>query len=262
MDTAQSLRRRKLNREVAVGLLALLALGLMVLFGWLMGAWRPFSSEVRYQLLYGFAGGVEVGSPVRVSGVKVGRVESIQFLPPGEAEGVSLVLTIAVSNRAAPSIREDSRFFINMAGIIGERYVEISPGTGKAPALQAGARVRGEDPPRIDQLLSQGYGVFGKIQEFLDSNEQVISEFLTQAKGILDDVNRLLRKRDREKLSELLENLVVVTGDMKGFTRSLREEKAQLFFDQLVDVMARLHGVDKEALKKFLQQEGVRARIF
>jgi len=262
MDTAQSIRRRKFSREVAVGLLALAALALMIVFGWLMGAWRPFSSEVRYQILYGFAGGVEVGSPVRVSGVKVGRVESIQFLPPGEVEGVSLVLTVTASTRAAPTIREDSRFFINMAGIIGERYVEISPGSGKAPALKPGARIRGEDPPRIDQLLSQGYGVFGKVQEFLDSNEQVISEFLSQAKGVMDDFNKLLRRRDREKLYELLENLVVITGDMKGFTHSLKDDKSRVFFDQLVDVMARLHGIDKEALKKFLQQEGVRARIF
>ncbi len=262
MDNAQSIRRRKFSREVGVGLLALVALALMIVFGWLMGAWRPFTSEVRYQILYGFAGGVEVGSPVRVSGVKVGRVESIQFLPPGEVEGVSLVLTVTASARSAPTIREDSRFFINMAGIIGERYVEISPGTGKSPALKPGARIRGEDPPRIDQLLSQGYGVFGKVQEFLDSNEQVISEFLTQAKGVMDDVNKLLRRRDREKLYELLENLVVITGDMKGFTRSLKDEKSQLFFEQLLDVMARLHGIDKDALKKFLQQEGVRARIF
>jgi phospholipid/cholesterol/gamma-HCH transport system substrate-binding protein len=262
METAQSIRRKKLSRELSVGLLALLALALMGLFGWLMGAWRPFATEVRYQLLYGFAGGVEVGSPVRVSGVKVGRVESIQFLPPGEVEGVSLALTIAVAAKAAPSIREDSKFYINMAGIIGERYVEISPGSGSAAVLKAGSRTRGEDPPRIDQLLSQGYGVFGKVQEFLESNEKVITEFLSQAKGLLDDANKMLKQTDRRKLFALLDNLVVITNDMKGFTSSLKDEKSRRFFDQLIDVMARVHGVDKAALKKFLQEEGVRARIF
>lgn len=262
METAKSIRRRKLSREFSVGLLAILALGLMVVFGWLMGAWRPFSSEVRFKILYGFAGGVEIGSPVRVSGVKVGRVESIHFMPPGEVEGVSLEMTITVADRAAPSIREDSKFFINMAGIIGERYVEISPGTGESAALKPGARIRGEDPPRIDQLLSQGYGVFGKVQEFLEANEKVISEFLGSAKGVLDDANKFLKRKDREKLYVLLDNMVAITADMKGFTRSLNDEKSRQFFDHLVEVMARLHGVDKAALKKFLQEEGVRARIF
>ncbi len=262
METAQSVRRRKMTREVSVGLLALLAFGLIVLFGWLMGVWRPFASEVRYQLLYGFAGGVEVGSPVRVSGVKVGRVESIQFLAPGEVDGVSLVMTIAVATRAAAIVREDSKFFINMAGIIGERYVEISPGTVQAAPLKVGGRVRGEDPPRIDQLLSQGYGVFGKLQEFLESNEKLISEFLTQAKGVLDDANKILKRKDREKLFTLLDNMVAITSDVKGLTQSLSDEKSKQFFDHLVEMMARLHGVDKEALKKFLQDEGVRVRIF
>ncbi len=262
MQTAESIRRKKFSREFSVGLLALLALGLMVLFGWLMGAWRPFSSEVRYRVLYGFAGGVEVGSPVRVSGVKVGRVENIHFLAPGEIEGVSLEMVITVANRAAPLVREDSKFFVNMAGIIGERYVEVSPGTSSASPLKPEARIRGEDPPRIDQLLSQGYGVFGKIQEFLEANEDVISEFLGQAKGLMNDANKFLKHRDREKLYVLLDNMVAITADMKGFTHTLTDKKSREFFDQLVDVMARLHNVDKEALKKFLQQEGVRARIF
>ena len=97
-------------------------------FGWLMGGIGTWKRQVHFSVLYGFAGGVEVGSPVRVSGVKVGKVESIEFVA-GEVEGVSLRVNVAVSQAAATQVREDSRFFINMAGIIGERYVEISPGS-------------------------------------------------------------------------------------------------------------------------------------
>jgi phospholipid/cholesterol/gamma-HCH transport system substrate-binding protein len=168
-----------------------------------------------------------------------------------------------MSARAArASIRKDSRFFINMAGIIGERYVEISPGSAAPAELAAESRVRGEDPPRIDQLLSQGYGVFGKVQEFLEANELVISEFLDQAKGVMNEANAFLKRKDRQKIFQLLENLVVITDDMKGFTQTLKDDKSRRFFDQLLDLVARAHGIDKETLKKFLQEEGIRARIF
>lgn len=262
METAESIHKRKRSREFSVGLLAIAAIALMGVFGWLMGAWRPFSSEIRFHLMYGFAGGVEVGSPVRVSGVKVGRVETITFLAPGDRQGASIDVTIAVSNRAAASIRQDSKFFINMAGIIGERYVEISHGSAAAGPLEPGARVRGEDPPRIDQLLSQGYGVFGKVQEFLEENESVITEFLSQAKGLMTEANQLLKRKDRQKLFQLLDNMVVITDDVKGFTQTLKDEKSRKFFEQMVELMARAHGIDKNALKKFLQEEGIRARIF
>ena len=78
----------------------------------------------------------------------------------------------------------------------------------------------------------------------------------------MNDANKFLKHRDREKLYVLLDNMVAITADMKGFTHTLNDKKSREFFDQLAEVMARLHNVDKEALKKFLQQEGVRARIF
>ncbi|MBY0371812.1 MlaD family protein [bacterium] len=247
----------KLSKEFWVGALVLLTAVLMLAFGWLMGAFSAFSGDARYHVLYSFAGGVEVGSPVRVSGVKVGRVESIEFLDTPE-DGATLDVTLSVGHRALRALRTDSRFYINMAGIIGERYVEITP--GEAEPLMPGSKVRGIDPPRIDQLLSQGYSVFGRIQQFLDEKEHTIGEFIDQLSTLLTDANAFLKgKENRKELYALISNLNSVASTLK---QGLKDEQTKQFFQRLSEVLKRAEQVDKETLKKFLQEEGIRARIF
>ncbi len=255
---------KKLNKEFLVGCLVLLALGLMVTFGWLIGVIGPFVTESHFKVLYAFAGGVEVGSPVRVSGVKVGKVEKIEFLPTASQgeEPASLRLLISVSQKASPTVREDSKFYVNMAGIIGERYVEISPGSSDKPQLADGAEVRGVDPPRIDQLLSQGYGVFGRLQQLLEKNEETVTTFLKQVNSVLTGMNEMLASSDKKKIFALVDNLNAITHDLRGVSKGLDDKETKEAFRMLFDLIHRAHDIDKPALKKFLQEEGIRAHIF
>jgi len=256
---------KRLTKEFLVGALVLLVVGLMLGFGWLMGVLGPFHSDNQFQVLYSFAGGVEVGSPVRVSGVKVGKVEKIEFLPVSaekETNPVNLKITITVSNVAAASVRRGSSFYVNMAGIIGERYIEITPGDKDSERLPEGSTVRGVDPPRIDQLLSQGYGLFGKMAEFLEQNEQSVADLVHGLDALLRDANRLLKSEDRRKFFTLVDNLNQMTGDMKDIMKSVHDPEAKEVFRLLSELVKRAHQIDKPALKKFLQEEGVRARIF
>ncbi len=260
---------KQLGKEFLVGCLVLLAVLLALTFGWLMGAVGPFHKEARYEVLYNFAGGVELGSPVRVSGVKVGKVERIEFLPDDvrqkhekESDIVTLKLTISVAERASSAVRQDSKFYVNMAGIIGERYVEISPGSRDVPPLANGASVRGIDPPRIDQLLSQGYGVFGRIQDFLDRNEKSITDLLTQVDSLIGDLNHALKGKDKKKIFALIDNMNEISDNVKDVTKRLNDRETREFFSRVDELVKRAHDIDKPALKKFLQDEGIRAHIF
>lgn len=251
----------KLSKEFWVGSLVLLVVALMLVFGSLMGVLSPFRREAKFYVLYDFAGGTEVGSAVRVSGVKVGKVERIEFITPvknASMDPASLRVTVSVAARALPVVRKDSRFYINMAGIIGERYIEISPGSGEA--LESGATVRGIDPPRIDQLLSQGYSVFGKIQKLLDEKEETISEFIDQLSELMTDANAFLKgKENRKAFFSLISNLAAVSSQLRT---GMEDEEGKRFFKNLVELVKRAEKIDKATLKKFLQEEGIRAHIF
>ncbi|NBT57617.1 MCE family protein [bacterium] len=253
------------RKEFWVGALVLISLGLLLLFAWLLGIVSPPGSSIRFHVFYQFAGGVEVGAPVRVSGVKVGKVEQIEFVtapPAGSLAGTSVKIRIGVNPDVKSLIRENSKFYINIAGIIGERYLEVTPGSEESPLLASGAEVRGMDPPRVDQLLSQGYGVFGKVQDFLERNDQTMQELLSSVHSLMTDTNNILKKLDRKKVGQLIENLNTVSSNLAFLSQQLRTQKSSKFVDQLADLVDRAHQIDKPALQKFLQEEGVRARIF
>lgn len=258
-----------MKAELKVGLLAVGSVLLIIIFAFLMGATNPFSSSQELHVMYNFAGGIEQGSPVRVMGIKVGKVKSIKFDPHfkmANGDVVNLRITIAINQDAWPTIRQDSRFFINLAGVIGEKFLEISPGSAEAGIFNAGDIVRGEDPPRIDQLISQSYGLAGKVVEILEKNEGSVSNTLAQLDKLVTNFNKtlvLLEKTSHNKdIARLVNNSVKISDDLAYLTGGLRSKKAEESYELMHKLLMRLEPMDAAAIKKFLQEEGVKARIF
>jgi phospholipid/cholesterol/gamma-HCH transport system substrate-binding protein len=275
----------KLSNEAKVGVLVLGTGILAVAFAWLIGIQNPFNRSTKYFVTYNFAGGIEIGSPVRVSGIKVGKVEKIEFFVPKDSKQNSglqepgsdtfdeqkaiapLRLTISVDKAATAGIRKDSRFYINMAGIIGERYVEITPGLLKTPALQAGETVAGIDPPRVDQLLSQSFDLAGKIKEIIDENKGDITKSIDLLYKLSGNLNKTLAWVDKSNLfktdlAKLVDNLISITGDVKILTAKTRTPEGEKTLKLLYDLLHRLEPLDEKAIRNFLQKEGVKVQMF
>lgn len=255
--------------ETKVGLLFVGTIILLAFFAYFMGIINPFSNTKNLNVMYNYAGGIEEGSPVRVMGIKVGKVKKIDFDPDykmSNGEEVKLRLVISVENKAWASIRKDSKFFVNLAGVIGEKFLEISPGTTSSDTFQGNDYVRGEDPPRIDQLISQSYGLAGKIIEIVDKNEGSVSNMIGQLDKLITNFNKtlsLLDKTSKDKeTSRLFDNVVKISDDLAYITGNLRGKKAEETYALLNKLLFRLEGLDGPALRKFFQEEGVKAKIF
>ncbi|XGC80778.1 MlaD family protein [Bdellovibrio bacteriovorus] len=254
--------------ETKVGLLALVSVVLIVVFAYLMGFISPFSNTKELNVMYNFAGGIEEGSPVRVMGIKVGKVKKISFDPSFKMENgeeVKLRLTVTIDKKAWTSVRKDSKFFINLAGVIGEKFLEISPGSGDAAEFNSGDFVRGEDPPRIDQLISQSYGLAGKIVALVEKNEGSITNMIQQLDKLTTNFNKTLVLLDKgtknREVARLLDNAVKISDNMVYLTDNLRSKKAEETYDLVHKLLWRLEPLDGKALKKFFQEEGVKARL-
>jgi phospholipid/cholesterol/gamma-HCH transport system substrate-binding protein len=255
--------------ETKVGLLFLAAVFMLIGFAYGLGVLNPFSDHNLVTVQYNFAGGIEVGSPVRVMGIKVGKVMSIDFDPTmkdSKGEEVKLKILISVSKKAWSTVREDSKYFINLAGIIGEKFLEISPGSVSSPELKPDAVVRGEDPPRIDQLISQSYGLAGKILEFVDKNEGSVTHTLKLFDSLVSNLNKTLLALDKTtqkgQLPKLLTNVEKITDDLAAVSGKLRGTEADKTYDLIHRLIWRLDALDSKAIKKFLQEEGIRAKLF
>ncbi len=258
-----------MRAETKVGLLFLGTLALIAAFAYYLDAFNPFSNTRDLWVAYNFAGGIEVGSPVRVMGIKVGKVKEIIFDPnlkTEKGEEVKLKVRIGIEKKAWNIVREDSEFYINLAGVIGEKFVEITPGRAESAKLRPNSIVRGIDPPRIDQLISQSYGLAGKIMDVISKNEGSIADTLKMADKLVSNLNSLLTRLDKmsnnEDAKKMMKNIVIITDDMAHFTTALRDPKSEKTFQLLQKLIWRLENLDDKALKKFFQEEGIKAKLF
>ncbi|MEL7012537.1 MAG: outer membrane lipid asymmetry maintenance protein MlaD [Pseudomonadota bacterium] len=108
--------------EVAVGgLVLVVAVGFMVYAAQIAG-FSTGGDEYPLTASFRSADGVEVGTDVRLAGVKVGRVSEL-YLDP---ETYRARTTIAVSNSI--EVPDDSALAVSSEGLLGGNYVEILPG--------------------------------------------------------------------------------------------------------------------------------------
>ena len=99
-------------------------------------------------------GGLKAGAAVEIAGVEVGRVESIQLGPEYQARVVLRV-------RRDVKLQDDSIASIKTKGLIGEKFVRISPG-GSDKLIPPNGRIREvEAPVDLEELISKY--IFGKV---------------------------------------------------------------------------------------------------
>ena len=98
-------------------------------------------------------GGLKAGSSVEIAGVEIGRVESI-----GLADYQARVV---LRLQKDVQLQEDSIASIKTKGLIGEKFVRISPG-GSDKVIPPNGRIREvEAPVDFEELLSKY--IFGKV---------------------------------------------------------------------------------------------------
>ena len=141
---------KRFNVEVAVGIF--LVAGFLC-FAWLsvkLGDVELFGADTYHlSARFGSIAGLKQGATVEVAGVKVGKVSAIQLDP----ELYEAVVQLAIEKDV--KLTEDSIASIRTAGIIGDRYVAISPG-GAMDYLEPGGEItETESAINLEELISK-----------------------------------------------------------------------------------------------------------
>jgi phospholipid/cholesterol/gamma-HCH transport system substrate-binding protein len=194
--------RRELGLKLRVGLFVLM--GLVALLGmvYLLGA-RARLFEARYTIHADFTevGGLAEGATVRLAGVQIGRVESVNLPPqPGGKVRVDMTITKKVADR----IRRDSIARIETQGLLGDKIVEISVGSPQAAVVAAGDVIGSRDPFDIGQVMNESSRIIKSVGLLAESlretattlnQSKIIEEAATTVKSarqITDRVSRVI----------------------------------------------------------------------
>jgi phospholipid/cholesterol/gamma-HCH transport system substrate-binding protein len=146
---------RKFDLETAVGFFLLVGILCLGYISVKLGKLEVIGGE-HYTVYADFAkaGGIKAGSSVEIAGVEVGKVKSIRL----DKEYQALV---GLEIRSNIKIQEDAIASVKTKGLIGERYVEITPG-GSDKVLGNGGKIREtESAIDIEELISKY--AFGKV---------------------------------------------------------------------------------------------------
>lgn len=153
-----------MSNEVKVGILVFAALVLLMVLVFGVGEIRIFERGMEYRVVFNSVAGLNEGSSVRLGGVKVGHVRNIDFT---EYEKKRMVEVVVIIKESVP-IREGDKFKITMLGLLGENYVEITPGMVTEKDVKPGSLIEGETVVAMDQMFEDVQAGLGRVNEMLD----------------------------------------------------------------------------------------------
>ncbi len=145
---------RRGNLELVVGVFVLIGLGCLAYLAIHLGKMEVVGSGYRIQAKFDNISGLKQGAAVEVAGVEVGRVESIR-LTPGDRAGVTLRLESGLQ------LHDDAIASIRTKGIIGDKFVKLSPGSSEKIIPPGGAIRDTESAIDLEELISSY--IHGKV---------------------------------------------------------------------------------------------------
>ncbi len=169
--------------ELKVGIFMLIGIAILFLIVFSIGDINLMRVGYRINVLFNFAAGIGPSAPVRLAGVGVGQVEGIQIIYDEKEKRPKAKLTAWIQNNA--KIEEDSNVTINTLGLLGEKYLEIFPGTAGKPIMKNGDTIIGHDPVTMEKVtenlatLSESAKI---VVDRLKNGEGTVGKLLTEDK--------------------------------------------------------------------------------
>src|SRR5438552_7379020 len=150
--------------EVRSGIFVVLAILVLSILIFSVGNFRQrFQTTRVYTSFLPDAKFTKAHDPVTYGGLRVGEIRKVEV----SSERFGLVKVTIEVEQDIP-VREDSVLTLKQDGILGPKYVEISPGTPAAKRMMEGAELKGVVPPAITDLAASIESPLVKIDRLLD----------------------------------------------------------------------------------------------
>jgi phospholipid/cholesterol/gamma-HCH transport system substrate-binding protein len=197
--------------ELKVGTLLVVSSAILLTFIFVLGKFS-LHSGFRVYVDFDYIGALQSGAPIKVSGIKVGKVEDVEFFGGKQdaklGKRVQVRVTAWVEDRVRDAIRGDAEFFVNSTGVLGEQYLEVVPGHDwDHPPIAEGAVIHGapwvHDPPRTDLVVARLYEVLDGVSSVLHDDRDAIQHLLSNGANAIAELNQLLVERKAD-IGELI----------------------------------------------------------
>ncbi len=191
-----------MNNEMKTGMVVVAGILVAVLF------WSKTTDlsakPYKVKTYFNYADGVKKDSIVKLSGIEVGRVESVSLVYTPETK-IEIILSIDKKAK----VREDAIAFISTSGMIGDAYIGIAQGSTEKQFIKDGGEIPSEDPVEMRKLMKKA-----------DSIADNLDKTLVQVKSLVTD--------NKAKIDNIAANLESTSANFKEFSEDIKQHPWKL----------------------------------
>ncbi|MBU1852468.1 MAG: MCE family protein [Candidatus Omnitrophica bacterium] len=212
--------------ELKVGIFIFIGIVILSVIIFSIGNFYSIKRGYTLNILFSFANGISVGAPVRYAGVEVGEVQDIEVYFDEKEDKPMVRLLIWISQNTW--INENARATINTLGLLGEKYLEIVPGTKESRILKSRETLKGYDPISTEELTRETKQTIAKLDDMIESMNKVIGDEVVRA-SIKNTIYNI------ESLTAELRDFITVAKEGEGtIGRLMSDDKLYNNIDEMI----------------------------
>jgi phospholipid/cholesterol/gamma-HCH transport system substrate-binding protein len=177
--------------QLRVGIFVLFGLGVLAfLILNSTGDFNPFEKKLRLKARFAAADGLREGSEIQLAGVRIGKVESVNLLPPDSPEEAKIEAVMSVDGTLndrpiSERIRTDSTAqLIAVSVLANDKLINISPGTAKGSPVAENHVLESSEAISINQLTKTGNDLLQQINKLAVPANEILNR-ANQGEGTL-----------------------------------------------------------------------------
>jgi phospholipid/cholesterol/gamma-HCH transport system substrate-binding protein len=241
--------KKEVSNKIKLGIFISIGMLLFIAGIYFIGQGQQlFRSTFRISGVFKDVAGLQAGNAVRLSGVNVGTVDNIRI----ESDS-SIRVEILIDERTRMFIKKDAMATIGSEGLMGNKLLIITPGTGGKEVIEEGDSVMTSVPMDLDDVMvtiqstinntsnitrdlalitaniQSGKGTIGKLLmdktmvENFDSTFTNIKEGSARFKTLMEKASEL--DEALISINQTMENTAALTKDLSLITGSIQAGK-------------------------------------
>lgn len=242
------------SSKIKTGIFVIAGITVLLLIIFLIGNQQNlFSSTFKLHINYRTVVGLQEGSFVRFAGINVGVVELIDI-----KNDSTVRVDISVQRKVQKFIKADSRANISTDGLMGDKLIQILPGTDNAPLMAENGELVAINPFDMDKVMARVEKVGDKIENIVGNIDTLSGELAAIFSKVNSGNGTLGKLINSEKLGNDLEQTMasakktVQTADKaaKGLNENMEAAKSNFL----------LRGYFKKKEKKRIKDSVAKAK--
>ena len=224
------------KRSIKVGLFVVLGVIIFLAGILTIGSMKKmFGSTISIKTIFADVNGLKPGNNIWYSGVKIGTVKTLRFLPNSDVE-----VLLSIEDKSKEFIRKNAKAKVSTDGLIGNKIIVIYGGTQKVESIEDGDELMVEKIESTDEMIAvlseNNKNLLGITAAF-----KTISKNILEGKGtvgmLLND-ERLYNDLDKTlgALRHAASNTQTLTSSLGTFTAQLNK-KGTLANDIVTDTI-------------------------